>query len=101
MGGWIVKFVLFIVVLLVLRGQPWLNGPVFFVALVVSVITSLVIDVVVMLKMRVPAVDVSLPTLADVIEEVRRPAPAAGGTDADAPATEGDGPAADADPPRA
>ena len=32
MGGWIVKFALFIVVLLVLRGQPWLNGTVFFVA---------------------------------------------------------------------
>ncbi|GAA1659025.1 hypothetical protein [Microbacterium flavum] len=74
MGGWIVKFALFIVVLLVLRGQPWLNNTVFFVALVVSVVASLVIDVVVMLKMRVPHVgDVTLPTLADVIEEARRP----------------------------
>ena len=26
MGGWIVKFALFIVVLFVLRGAPWLNG---------------------------------------------------------------------------
>ncbi|WP_454119410.1 hypothetical protein [Microbacterium lacticum] len=75
MGGWIVKFALFIVVLLVLRGAPWLNGTVFFVALVVSVIASLAIDVVVMLKMRVPHVgDVSLPTLADIIHEARRPA---------------------------
>ena len=32
MGGWIVKFALFIVVLFVLRGAPWLNGTVFFVA---------------------------------------------------------------------
>ncbi len=70
MGGWIVKFALFIVVLLVLRGQPWLNNTVFFVALVVSVIASLVIDVVVMLRMRVPHVgDVSLPTLADIEDE--------------------------------
>lgn len=77
MGGWIVKFVLFIVVLLVLRGQPWLNPTVFFVALVVSVIVSLVIDVVIMLKMRIPHVgDVSLPTLADVIDEARSPSPA-------------------------
>lgn len=67
MGGWIIKFALFIVVLLVLRGQPWLNTQVFFIALVVSVIASLVIDIVVMLKMRVPHVgDISLPTLADV-----------------------------------
>ena len=67
MGGWVVKFALFIVVLLVLRGAEWLNGTVFFVALVVSVLASLVIDVVVMLKMRVPHVgDVSLPILADV-----------------------------------
>lgn len=67
MGGWVVKFALFIVVLLVLRGADWLNGTVFFVALVVSVLASLVVDVVVMLRMRVPHVgDVSLPTLADV-----------------------------------
>ena len=74
MGGWIVKFALFIVVLFVLRGAPWLNNTVFFIALVVSVIASLAIDVVVMLKMRVPHVgDVTLPTLADIIDEARRP----------------------------
>lgn len=100
MGGWIVKFALFIVVLFVLRGQPWLNNTVFFVALVVSVVASLVIDVIVMLKMRVPHVgDVALPTLADVIEEARRP------TSPSEPAEEGDapeeGPPADAGTPRA
>jgi hypothetical protein len=76
MGGWVVKFALFIVVLFLLRGQPWLNTTVFFVALVVSVVVSLVIDVVVMLRMRVPHVgDVALPTLADVIDEARTPSP--------------------------
>ena len=103
MGGWIVKFALFIVVLFVLRGAPWLNGTVFFVALVVSVIASLAIDVVVMLRMRVPHVgDVSLPTLADIIDEARRPsAPAPEG--ATTP-EEGAGPIrsdqADENPPR-
>lgn len=103
MGGWIVKFALFIVVLFVLRGAPWLNGTVFFVALVVSVIASLAIDVVVMLRMRVPHVgDVSLPTLADIVDEARRPsAPAPGG--ATTP-EEGAGPIrsdqADENPPR-
>ena len=55
-------------------GLAILLGTVFFVALVVSVIASLAIDVVVMLRMRVPHVgDVSLPTLADIIDEARRP----------------------------
>lgn len=98
MGGWIIKFVLFIVVLLVLRGQPWLNGPVFFVALVVSALASLAVDVIVMLKMRVPVVDASLPTLADVIDEARRPTPPEeGSADPSTPET----PGADAEPPRA
>ena len=69
MGAWVLKFAVFIIVLLALRGQPWLNGPVFFVALVASVVVSLVIDVVVMLRMRIPhASDVTLPTAADLAE---------------------------------
>lgn len=70
MGGWVLKFVIFIITLLVLRDQPWLNGTVFFVALVASVIVSLVIDVVVMLRMRIPHVsDVTLPTAEDIEEQ--------------------------------
>lgn len=76
MGAWVLKFAMFIVVLLVLRDQPWLDGPVFFVALVASVVTSLVIDVIVMLRMRVPHVsDVTLPTAADLGEDTTDPAP--------------------------
>lgn len=79
MGAWVVKFVLFIVVLVVLRGQPWLNPPVFFTALIVSVIASLVIDVVVMTRMRIPHVsDVTLPTAADLGEEGGDAAPEVG-----------------------
>jgi hypothetical protein len=62
MGGWILKFVVFLVVLLLLRGQPWVEPMVFFLAVVASVLASLAIDVVVMLRMRVPHVsDVQLP----------------------------------------
>ncbi|WP_375384846.1 hypothetical protein [uncultured Microbacterium sp.] len=65
LGGWILKFVVFIVVLLVLRGQPWVAPTVFFVAVVVSILASLVVDVVVLTRMRVPHVsDISLPTQA-------------------------------------
>ncbi|MGP3535313.1 hypothetical protein ACTU3I_11010 [Microbacterium sp. RD1] len=66
LGGWLVKLVLFIVALVILRGQEWIDPLVFFVALVVSVVASLVVDVVVLLRMRVPAVsDTTLPTDPD------------------------------------
>jgi hypothetical protein len=69
MGGWIVKLVLFIVILLALRGQPWIEPAVFFVAIVVSVLASLLVDVVVLVRMRVPhASDVQLPTDPDAGE---------------------------------
>lgn len=74
MGGWLVKFVLFLVVLFVVRDQPWLQREVFLVALVVSILASLVIDVVVMTRLRIPHVsDVTLPTAAEV-EAGERPA---------------------------
>jgi hypothetical protein len=63
LGGWILKLVVFLVAMIVLRGQPWVQPGIFFVALVVSVVAALIVDVVVLLKMRVPYVsDVSLPT---------------------------------------
>lgn len=66
LGGWILKFVVFLIALFVLRDQPWVVTPVFFFALVASVLASLIIDVVVLLRMRVPHVsDVELPTDPD------------------------------------
>ena len=76
MGGWILKLVVFIVVLLVLRGQPWMEPAVFFVAIVVSVLASLAIDVVVLMRMRIPHVsDTTLPTTDpdDLVDEAERP----------------------------
>ncbi len=71
LGGWILKFVVFIVVLLVLRGQAWVDPTIFFLSVVVSVIASLVVDVVVLTRMRVPHVsDVELPTDPDAHGEV-------------------------------
>lgn len=70
LGGWILKFVVFIVALLILRGQPWIEPTVFFVSVVASVLASLAIDVVVLTRMRVPHVsDVSLPTAAELGED--------------------------------
>ncbi|MFT4052790.1 MAG: hypothetical protein QM677_11165 [Microbacterium sp.] len=73
--GWIVKLVIFVVALLLLRGQPWVEGRVFFFSVLANVIASLVIDMVVMARSRVPYVgDVELPTLPadDVDEQPRR-----------------------------
>jgi hypothetical protein len=62
LGGWILKFVVFFVALLVLRGQPWVTPVVLFLAIVAGIVASLVVDVVVLLRTRLPyASDVSLP----------------------------------------
>lgn len=60
-GVWLLKLIVFIVVEVLLRGQPWFNPVVFFCAVVVVVIGSLVLDAVAMYRARVPYVDVSLP----------------------------------------
>lgn len=71
LGGWLVKFVLFFIAMIVLKDQPWLERNVFFIALVVGVIATLVVDVVVMLKMRIPYVsDVDLPESVDEDDDV-------------------------------
>ena len=61
LGGWLLKLVLFVVVLFLLRGAPWIQPQVFFFAVVASVVTSLAIDAVVMMRTRAPYVDVALP----------------------------------------
>ncbi|MCD2499845.1 MULTISPECIES: hypothetical protein [Microbacterium] len=75
LGGWVIKFVIFIVALFLLRGAPWLDSMVFFIALVVSILATLVVDVIVMMKMRIPYVsDADLPTSFDDEEEATQPA---------------------------
>jgi hypothetical protein len=61
-GMWLLKFVIFIAILLALRGQPWVNPWVFFVAMIAAVIGSLVADSIALLGARVPYVgDIGLP----------------------------------------
>ncbi len=62
LGGWLLKFIVFIVLVVVLRGATWLNPTVLFLSLVAGVIASLVVDVLVVAKSRMPyASDVQLP----------------------------------------
>lgn len=63
LGGWLLKLGIFVVVMIVLAGQPWIVPMVFFLSIVAGVAMSLIVDVIVLTQMRLPNVsDVSLPT---------------------------------------
>ncbi|WP_424935403.1 MULTISPECIES: hypothetical protein [Bacteria] len=63
LGGWLLKLGLFVVLMLVIRGMPWVSPMVFFLSMIAGVVMSLVVDVIVLTRMRLPAVsDTSLPT---------------------------------------
>lgn len=62
LGGWLLKFVLVIVALLALMRVDWIVTGVFYGALVAAAVASLVVDLVVLSRMRLPAVsDTTLP----------------------------------------
>lgn len=62
LGAWLVKFVIFIVLIIVLKDQSWLNPTVMFLSIIAGVLGSLSVDVVVVMKSRLPYVsDVRTP----------------------------------------
>lgn len=62
LGGWLLKLGIFVVVMIVLSGQPWIVPLVFFLSIVAGVAMSLIVDVVVLTRMRLPNVsDIALP----------------------------------------
>ena len=62
LGGWLLKFVVFLVLVFLLKDQPWIDTLVLFLSIVAGVIGSLVVDAIVVLKTRMPyASDVVLP----------------------------------------
>ena len=60
MGSWLLKFVAFVVVLLVLRDQPFIDPIVFFLTLVVALVGTAVIDAIVVMRSRVAYVSDSI-----------------------------------------
>lgn len=54
LAGWLVKFVVFLVAMLSLRGQPWVVPGMLFAAIVATVLASLVVDAVVVSRARIP-----------------------------------------------
>ena len=62
MGGWLLKFIVFLVLLILLKDQPWINPLVLFLSIIAGVLGSLVVDAIVLFKSRMPYVsDVVLP----------------------------------------
>jgi hypothetical protein len=62
MGAWLLKLVIFIVLIMLLKDQPWIQTQILFLTVVVAVVGTLVVDVVVIARSRLPYVsDVSLP----------------------------------------
>lgn len=62
LGAWLLKFIVFIAILVVLRGQPFLEPLVFFFAILAAVIGSLIVDVLAFVRARESYVPgVSLP----------------------------------------
>jgi hypothetical protein len=62
MGAWLLKLVIFIVLLVVLRDQPFVDDVVLFLALVVSIIGTLAVDALVVVRGRLSYVsDATLP----------------------------------------
>lgn len=62
LGGWIIKFVLFIVAVVLLKDASWVDTTVMFLSIVAGVLGSLVVDVIVVSTSRMPHVsDVTLP----------------------------------------
>jgi hypothetical protein len=60
-GAWFVKLLVFLGVLIWLRGQTWLDPMVFFLVSIAAVIGLLTVDLFALQTSRVPYVDVALP----------------------------------------
>lgn len=56
LGTWLLKFVAFIVAALLLRDQPWLNPTILFISIIIGVLVSLIVDMVVVARSRMPYV---------------------------------------------
>ncbi len=62
LGGWFLKFVVFLVLVFLLKDQPWIDTVVLFLSIVAGVVGSLVVDLVVVARSRMPYVsDTTLP----------------------------------------
>ncbi len=57
MGSWLIKLGLFLVLMLVIRGQDFIDPVVLFASIVAAVVATLAIDAIFVLKARIPYTD--------------------------------------------
>lgn len=57
LGGWLVKIVIFGIILVALRGAEFIDGPVLFATVVLTIMGTLAVDSLAALRARMPAVD--------------------------------------------
>jgi hypothetical protein len=62
LGTFVVKFVIFLVLVVSLRGVTWLNPTVFGFTIIAAVLGTLVVDALALARGRVPYVDADLPS---------------------------------------
>lgn len=65
-GSWILKFIVFLVLVFTLRDLDFIEPGVLFACLVAAVIGGLVTDIVAVTRSRVPYVDVTLPSKDEI-----------------------------------
>jgi hypothetical protein len=65
LGTFLLKFVIFIVLIIWLRGQHWLNPTVFGFTVIAAVLGTLIVDILALGRGRVTYVDVKLPAGAN------------------------------------
>lgn len=56
LGSWLLKFIGFIVAAVLLRDQPWLDPTIMFFGIISGVLVSVIIDLLVVAKSRIPYV---------------------------------------------
>lgn len=85
LGSWFLKFIVFIVLSLVLKGQSWISPSILFISIVLGVIGSLLVDVIVVARSRLPYVsDMAQPhKTGDSLQPSDSDEPGAKGTDAE------------------
>lgn len=57
LGGWILKLVIFMALIVNLKGAEWLDGKTLFFSLVAAIIGTLTIDSLAVLRARIPAIE--------------------------------------------
>jgi len=56
LGGWVLKLVIFIAIVATLRGAEFINGPVLFFSLVASILSTLTLEALAVLRSRIPTI---------------------------------------------